>query len=372
MRFSAVRKYLTPLFLVTMMVAAISPSVARATRLKDLCAIQGAQENTLTGIGLVVGLAGTGDSAKDALNRQQRMLDRLNIDVETIGNLASDNIAVVMVDAVFPAFGKQGTQIDVRVSSLYDCESLEGGTLLETMLYGMDKEVYAVSRGPLSIGGFNADAGGGSVRKNHVTVGRIPMGATIEREIPSTITDGERITLQLKRPDFITANKIQEAINSSLNDAVASALGAGAINVKIPLQQQSDLVAFIALLQGINVQPDFPGRVVINERTGTLVIGGDVMIRPCQVAHGNLTVKIDSESFVSQPEPFSPGGETVVTEEQTVDVLEGEAYFNEVKGTSAGDVAMSLNKLKVSPRDMIAIFQALREAGALDADLEIM
>jgi len=344
---------------------------AHGSRIKDLCAVQGAQENALTGVGLVVGLAGTGDGNEDALRRQQRLLERLDIDVDQVGGLNSDNIAVVVVDAMYPPFAKQGTRIDVRVNALYDCESLEGGTLLQTMLYGIDGQVYALAQGPLSVGGFSAGAGGTGVAQNHVTVARIPMGATIEREIPSTITDGERVTLQLKRPDFITANKIQMAINDEFQEDAASALGPGTINVRIPKDRQHDLVSFMAAVQNIHVEPDFPARVVINERTGTLVIGGDVIVRPCQVAHGNLTLEVATTPVVSQPAPLSEG-ETVVSEVTDVRVSQEEGYLMPVQGTSASDVAMALNALKVTPRDMISIFQALREAGALDADVEIM
>ncbi|MFO7976020.1 MAG: flagellar basal body P-ring protein FlgI [Candidatus Hydrogenedentota bacterium] len=350
--------------------ALIVPS-AHGSRIKDLCVVQGAQENALTGVGLVVGLAGTGDGNQDALRRQQRLLERLEIDVDQVAGLNSDNIAVVVVDAMYPPFAKQGTRIDVRVNALYDCESLKGGTLLQTMLYGIDGEVYAIAQGPLSLGGFSAGQGGTGVAQNHVTVARIPMGATIEREIPSTITDGERVTLQLKRPDFITAHKIQMAINDEFQEEAASALGPGTINVRIPTDRQHDLVSFMAAVQNIHVEPDFPARVVINERTGTLVIGGEVIVRPCQVAHGNLTIEVATTPVVSQPAPLSEG-ETVTAEVADVEVTQEEGYLMPVQGTSANDVAMALNALKVTPRDMISIFQALREAGALDADVEIM
>jgi flagellar P-ring protein precursor FlgI len=347
---------------------------ANAARLADLCEIQGAaRENDLQGIGIVVGLAGTGDKAPAAILAQERMLSRLGIDVTSANELRSDNVAIVAVTAKLPAFAKQGTRIDVHVSSLYDSKSLEGGTLLETYLNGQDEQVYAIAQGSLSVGGFNAGGGGGtSVRKNHVTAGRIPMGAYVEREVPSTITDGERINLLLKRPDFTTANNIQEALNSLLGAGMASALGAGTINIIVPTDEQSDLVAFIARVLAVDVAAGYPSKVVINERTGTIVVGGSVMVKPCQVAHGNLTIRITATPLVSQPPPFSDTGATVVTEVQDVEPVEELAYLMPVEGTSAADVADALNQLKVTPRDMISIFQALREAGALEADLEIM
>jgi len=355
--------------------ASLAATPAAATRIKDLCEIQGARGNMLIGIGLVAGLAGTGDSTSAAVIAQQRMLERLDIGVDTIKELKSDNAAVVMVTADLPAFAKEGTRVDVIVDSLYDCKSLEGGTLLETHLRGpgSNDTVYAVAQGSVSIGGFNAGGGGGTgVRKNHATAGRVPMGAYIEREAPSTITDGERIVLLLKRPDFTTANNIQEALSAQIGPGCATALGAGTVHARIPAEERADLVAFIARVQDIQVESDVGSKIVINERTGTIVVGAGVMIKPCQVAHGSLTIKIATTPVVSQPAPLSPLGETVVGQVQSVVAEEEEAYLMPVEGTSAGEVAEALNKLKVTPRDMISIFQALREAGALEADLEIM
>jgi flagellar P-ring protein precursor FlgI len=209
------------------------------------------------------------------------------------------------------------------------------------------------------------------VRKNHATAGRVPMGAYVEREVPSTITDGERLVLLLKRPDFITADNLQRELNEKIDPGCAKALGAGTVHVKIPEDARHDLVSFIARLQDIEVESDVGSRVVINERTGTIVVGARVMIKPCQVAHGNLTIKISTTPQVSQPAPLS-GGQTVATQTQRVGVSEQEAFLAPVQGTSAGEVAEALNKLKVTPRDMISILQALRQAGALEADLEIM
>lgn len=356
---------------------AVAP-FAQGARIKDLCEVQGARGNPLKGVGLVVGLAGTGDKNIDALRRQWHLLERLNVEVEKLKDLVSGNTAVVLVDATLPAFAKEGTRIDVRVSSIGSCQSLEGGTLTETFLYGpgpADSIVYAIAQGPISVGGFNAEAGGGgsaaSVRKNHVTTGRIPMGAYVEREVPSTITDGERITLLLKRADFSTAENIRQAVDEKYGDGIASALSASTITVRIPETRNEGLIAFIAELEDIAVDADLPARVVINERTGTLVVGGDVMIKPCQVAHGNLSIEIARTPEVSQPAPLSRGVTTVTAQTDLV-ATEDTGYLMPVEGTSAADVAAALNNLRVTPRDMIAIFQALREAGALDADLEIM
>ena len=359
--------------------AVLLPVSAHAARIKDLCEVQGARGNPLKGIGLVVGLAGTGDKNVDAVQRQLRMLERLDIEVEKLKDLVSANTAVVIVDATLPAFAKEGTRIDVRVSSIGNCQSLEGGTLTETYLYGpgaADGTVYAIAQGPVSVGGFNVESGGGgggaAVRKNHVTAGRIPMGAYVEREVPSTITDGERITLLLKRADFATADNIRHVIDDKYGVTSASALSASTITVRIPELRHTDLISFIAELEEITVQADLPSRVVINGRTGTLVVGGDVMIKPCQVAHGNLTIAVAQTPEASQPAPFSRTGDTVVTATTDLEANEEPGALMPVQGTSAAEIANALNRLKVTPRDMIAIFEALRFAGALDADLEVM
>jgi len=280
----------------------------------------------------------------------------------------------VSVTATLPAYAKEGTRLDVKVDSLFDATSLEGGNLLETHLTGPGQSdtVYAVAQGPVSVGGFNADASGGTgVRKNHVASGRIPMGAYVEREVPSTITDGQRITLLLKSPSFGAADSIQEALNQALGEDSAIAMGAGTVRVTIPEEDQANLVAFITRVQDISVETRQPTRVVLNERTGTIVVGGDVVIKPCHVAHGSLTIKIAITPEAVPPLPLT-FADTEVIETAEVEAEEVEAVLMPVEGTSAGDVAQALNKLRVTPRDMISIFQALHKGGYLEADLEIM
>jgi flagellar P-ring protein FlgI len=345
---------------------------ASAVRIRDLCDIQGARGNSLMGIGIVTGLAGTGDKAADTIRAQEQMLRRLGVDVEKRGDLTSKNVAIVSVTAVIPPFAKEGTRFDVKVQSVYDAASLEGGTLMDTLLTGADGEVYAVAQGPISVGGFNADASGGtSIRNNHTTAGTIPMGAFVEREIPSTITDGERIMLLLTRPDFGTARNIQNAIVASMGSGSASALGAGTVSVTIPVDERGSLVNFVANLQEISVEAEVPARIIFNERTGTIVVGGDVQIKPCHVAHGGLTIRISAQPVVSQPLPFSDGV-TVVEDETVIELEEKEVSLMPIGGASAAEVAEGLNRLKVTPRDMISIFQALRQAGVLDAELITM
>ncbi len=347
---------------------------ARAVKIREICEIQGARPNELKGVGYVVGLAGTGDKAALTVEAQQRMLDRMGIEIDNPKALSGKNSALVMVTATLPAYVKEGTRIDVKVDALADCKSLEGGMLLETYLYGPgpNKTVYALAQGPISVGGFNTDASGGSsVRENHVTAGRVPGGATIEREVPSTITDGERIVLTVNQPDFQTASELQQAINLEFGDGTATALGAGSLRIGIPMEEQSNLVGFIARLQDVDVRTKQPARIVINERTGTIVVGGEVVIKPCQVAQGSITIKIDTATEVT-PAPVFSDQPPAVTQNQTLAVTKEDAHLMPVQGTSAADVAQALNQLKVTPRDMIAIFQALSKAGALEAELETM
>jgi len=340
-------------------------------RVKDVADIQGARANFLRGYGLVIGLDGTGDGATLALRTQQRLLRRMKVEITEARELSSDNVAVVMVTAELPAFAKEGTRIDVVVNCLGDANSLEGGTLLETLLMGIDDEVYAVAQGSVSIGGFNVGGAGAGVQKNHPTVGRIPGGALVEREVPSVITDGRSINLLPRQRDFVTASRMATAINKGLGEDTAVALNAGMINVRIPDEWMHDLVGFVALVQEIEVAPDQQAKVLINERTGTVVIGGEVTLSPVSIAHGNLTIEVSVVPEASQPPPLS-GGETVITETATTAVTEEKVRLIPVQGADVKELADALNKLQVTPRDLMSIFQALKRAGALHAELEIM
>ncbi|MCX8064891.1 MAG: flagellar basal body P-ring protein FlgI [Candidatus Hydrogenedentes bacterium] len=351
------------------------PSSTYSAKIRDLCEVQGVRGNILKGIGLVVGLAGTGDSVPVTRLAQRQMLERLGLTISNLKDVSPKNSALVMVTAEIPPFAKEGTRVDVKVDAIGDCKSLEGGMLLETHLRGpgLGDTVYAVAQGPVSIGGFNAERGGGGtgMRKNHPTSGRIPLGAYIEREVPSTITDGKRIVLLLKRPDFQSADRIRQAIDNEFRESIALAMGGGAIRVTVPDIYCQDLVGFIARIENIEVTTSPPAKIVINERTGTIVIGGDVVVKPCEVAHGNLTIKITTTPQVTPATPFTQS-QPVVTETSALEVQESDAYLMPIAGTSASEVAQALNKLKISPRDMISIFQALKEAGALEAELEVM
>ncbi len=353
---------------------AIAGAVGRAEaspRVKDIADIQGARPNFLRGYGLVVGLNRSGDGAPVALRAQQQLLRRMDVEVTEMRQLSSDNVAVVIVTAELPAFAKEGTRIDVIVNSMFDAKSLEGGTLLETFLQGMDGLVYAVAQGPVSIGGFNVGGAGAAIQKNHPTVGRVPRGALVEREVPSIITDGSNINLLPRQRDFVTASRIAMAINDSYGENVAVALNAGMINVRVPEEWTDDMVGFIAAVQEIEVVPDQPAKVLINERTGTVVVGGQVRLSPVAIAHGNLTIEVSVVTGVSQPPPLSRG-ETVVTETALAQFVEEKVRLVPVEGADVKELAEALNRLQVTPRDLMSIFQALKEAGALHAELEIM
>jgi len=354
------------------LVALVILEANAAMAIRDLCDVQGARDNTLSGVGIVVGLRGTGDSAEAAVLAQKNVLDRLGVDIKDLDTLSSKNVAICTVTATLPPFSKEGTAIDVTVQSIYDAKTLEGGQLLETYLRGPSGEtVYAVASGPISVGGFDSDVSAGtSVRKNHGTVGRIPGGGMVEQEVPASITDGERMTLLVKRPSIEAADGIREQINLAYGEGTADALSGGSIRVRIPLEHQNDLIAFIAELNKLKVEIEQPAVVIINERTGTIVVGGEVMIKPCQVAHGSLTVKIASTATPVPALPFTDA-EPIVVDNADVEVEEPEVYLAPVQGTSAAEVAQALNSLRLTPRDMIAIFDAIHKAGALEAELEI-
>lgn len=350
----------------------IGANTHAAMAIRDLCDVQGARDNTLSGVGIVVGLRGTGDSAEAAILAQKNVLDRLGLDIQDLDSLSSKNVAICTVTATLPPFSKEGTAIDVTVQSIYDAKTIEGGQLLETYLRGPSGDtVYAVASGPVSVGGFDTDVSSGtSVRKNHGTVGRIPGGGMVETEVPASITDGERLTLLVKNPSFEAADGIRQQINLLYGEGTADALSGGAVRVKIPLEKQGDLIAFIAELNKLKVDVEQPAVVIINERTGTIVVGGDVMIKPCQVAHGSLTVKIATTATPVPALPFTDA-EPIVVENADVEAEEPEVYLAPVQGTSAAEVAQALNSLRLTPRDMIAIFDAIHKAGALEAALEI-
>jgi flagellar P-ring protein precursor FlgI len=353
---------------------ACSAAGAGAVRVKDIAHIDGARSNQLMGYGLVVGLDGTGDSKQTMFTPQAvaNMLQDFGINVPA-GLIRVKNVAAVMVSADLPAFATPGDRIDVTVSSLGDARSLQGGTLLQTPLQAADRQVYAAAQGPISIGGFSAASAGTQVQKNHPTVGRIPGGALVERGVPTTLDHGGAVNVSLSEPDFATASRIAVAVNQRLGQSLATACDGGTVMVQIPPERQADLVGFIADIGQVDVQPDVAAKVIVNERTGTVIIGGNVTISPVAVAHGGLTVEISKELLVSQPPPLAPKtGETVVVPHSEVLAHEAEGALTPMKGQTVAELVRSLNAIKVSPRDIIAILQAIKQAGALQAELEII
>ncbi len=349
---------------------------ADGVRLRDLVMIAGARDNQLVGFGLVAGLAGDGD--KDPIYTQQtiaNMLQRYGVNVQPVlAQISAKNVAVVMVTADIPAFVKQGSRIDVQVASIGDAKSLQGGVLLQTPLLGADNKVYAVAQGTLAVGGFSVGTGGGggaTVTKNHPTVAQIINGAIVEREIPAQIVRDDTVELLLREPSFISVALAADAINQIFTNS-AHAVDSTSVRVHMPEEAKNNPMDFIAALEDIEINPDTPARVIINERTGTIVATADVKISSCAVACGNITINIASTLDVSQPSPFSSTGRTVVTPRTTTTVSENKASLVPLPELPTVEkVAAALNALGVTPRDMMAIFQAMKQAGALQAELLI-
>lgn len=345
---------------------------AHAERIKEIANIEGVRENHLIGYGLVVGLDGTGDKSGTEFTIQSlvNMLNRFGIRVDP-NDVKVKNVAAVVVTAELTPFKRPGSRIDVVVSSIGDAKSLQGGTLLFTPLRGADSEIYAVAQGPVSIGGFGGSgAGGTSVQKNHLTVGRIPGGGLVEKEIPLRL-DGD-LSLVLRDIDFTTSSRVAERIDSVFNEDVAEPVDGMRIRLHIPSRYRGRVVDFISSVEAIDVPVDTTSRVVVNERTGTVVIGENVRISTIAISHGNLTVQVVTRHRISQPNPFGEG-ETVVKPESNVRLEEEEARLIMVeKGVTLGDLVNALNALGVTPRDLISILQALKAAGALHARLELI
>lgn len=353
---------------------AFSGNAYSMVRIKDVAKINGMENEQLIGYGLVVGLNGTGDGTKSTftVNSIVSMLEKMGVTV-SIDEIRVKNVAAVMVTAEMPPFTPKGSRIDVTVSSLGDASSLEGGQLLMTPLRSPDGVTYVLAQGPVSIGGFNVNAGAGNViRKNHSTVGRIPNGGIVKKSRDDDIINDDQFTLVMDDPDFESVTNIANQINFKYKMMIARALNSRLIKVKVPPQFKMNPVRFIAEVGEMTVEVDKPARVVINERTGTIVIGGNVVIDEVAIAHGNLKIEIKANYGVSQPMAFASGESVVVPEIETV-VENKEAKFFAVRPSSTvGDIASALNELGVTPRDMVAIFQALKQAGALKAELVIM
>ena len=358
------------LFLIVLLLA----DSALAARVKDIAHIKGVRSNQLVGYGLVVGLDGTGDDTKKgkfASEAMANMLDKFGISVSA-DSIDLDNAAAVMLTAELPPFSSNGSRIDVLVSSIGDANSLQGGTLMLTPLRGPDGRVYAMAQGPVSVGGFSLGGGGGKAAKNHPTVGRIANGAMIEREPPSTMFTDGKIILTLNQPDFMTVSRMAKIVNETFQKNIAIPLDAGTVEVTPPDGDRGVLIPFLAVIENLQVAPDVRARVVIDERTGTVVVGRNVMLDDVAVAHGNLTIQISAMPMVSQPPAFS-GGETVALLDKQITVNEEPGKLIVVpRGVNIDDLVKALNAIGVSPRDLIAIFQAIKASGALHAELEVI
>ena len=346
-------------------------------RIVDMTRIEGMRTNQLSGYGLVVGLNGSGDSSSNQATVQSiaNVLDEYGIEVGA-DQVESQNVAAVIVTATLPAYAYSGDQIDVTVNSIGDADSLQGGTLLQTPLEAANGDIYAVAQGPVSIGGYNVEGGGGnSQRQNHPTVGMIPSGALVEREIEANLNK-EEFTYILNQPNFTTARYMSQAINDqfeylSESSKIAKALSPARVKVKVPTEYENQPVNFISQINNLEVRSSMNAKIVINERTGTIVMGHNVRISTVSVAHGNLTVTISTTEEVSQPEPLSEG-ETETTEETDITVEQEEAHMTvvESRGTIQ-NLTTALNTIGATPRDIIAIIQQIKAAGALHAELEI-
>ncbi len=349
---------------------------AAASRIKDVADFEGVRENLLIGYGLVVGLSGTGDDLGDvAFTRESLigMLERLGVNSRG-GDLDPDNVAAVMVTASLPPFARQGSQIDVHISALGTAESLLGGTLLVTPLIGADGEIYGVAQGQVQVGGFSAQGNAETVQKGVPTAGRIPNGATVELEVPFDLQSMDSVKLGLRNPDFTTARRIAQAINAFIGTRLATVLDPATVMVQVAGPYANDVVGLMTDIEQLRVEPDQVARVVIDESTGTIVIGDQVRINTVAIAQGNLTIRITETPQVSQPSPFSQTGETTTVDRTQITVDEGEDNKLTVvdSGVSLQDLVNSLNALGVGPRDMISILQAIKAAGALQAEIEVL
>ncbi|HBA56063.1 MAG TPA: flagellar biosynthesis protein FlgA [Syntrophorhabdus aromaticivorans] len=343
-----------------------------AARIKDIAHINGVRSNQLVGYGLVVGLKGTGDKSNTIFTNQSlaNMLEKMGVRVDPTKTKVN-NIAAVIVTADLPAFGKVGNRIDASVSSIGDAKSLEGGVLLLTPLRGADGEVYAMAQGPMVVGGYLASGTGATVQKNHPTVGRIPNGVTIEREISYDDFSSDLVVISLKNPDFTNARRVAEKINETFRDAARPKDG-GTIDVKTPDDLKSNPVKFISIIENLEVKPSSLARIVVDEKTGTVVIGEDLVISTVAVSHGNISVQIKEEEKVSQPLPFGRG-ETVVTPDTRMRVEEEKGRWVVMKeGITLKELVSALNASGVSTRDVITIIQTIKAAGALHAELDVI
>jgi flagellar P-ring protein precursor FlgI len=349
------------------------PRLGHCARLKDVADIEGVRGNQLLGYGLVVGLNGTGDGRLDFTQKSiSNMLEKMGLRVNPTDLTRVKNVAAVMVTATLPPFARPGSKIDVSVSSIGDAKSLQGGTLLLTALKGADGNTYAVAQGMTNLGGFAIAEGGDSAVKNHPTVATIPQGAIVERSIPFDLFQSRKVRVVLREPDFTTMTQVVRSINAAMGKPVALAVDSASVEVLLDSKKQQDPVGVVSMLEQVPVEQDVGAKVVVNERTGTIVMGAHVTIGKVALAHGNLNIAIRSETDVSQPNAFAAGQTAEVTNND-ITVTEDVEALQIVGGeVTLGDLVKALNALGATPRDLMSIFTALKTAGALNAELVIM
>ncbi len=352
------------------------PAPAQAARIKELASVQGVRSNPLVGYGLVVGLDGTGDQTTSAPFTAQSlnaMLQQMGVTVPPGASMQLKNVAAVLVTAQLPAFAQPGQSLDVNVSSLGNAKSLRGGTLIATPLKGADGQIYALAQGNLIVGGAGASAGGSKVQINHLSAGRVPEGAIVERAVPTPLNQGDTLQLDLNSNDFNTAREVARAINTKMGEGTAQALDGRVVRVRMPGPPDAR-VTFMADIENLNIDSAAPAaKVVINARTGSVVMNQAVTLKPCAVAHGSLSVTISSTPVISQPNALSTGGQTVVAEKADIAISQQAGSLIQLPaGTQLAEVVKALNSLGATPQDLLAILQAIKAAGALNAELEVI
>ncbi|MGL5758586.1 flagellar basal body P-ring protein FlgI [Plesiomonas sp.] len=358
---------------IMMAISCVLMPTAQAARIKDVAAVEGVRSNQLVGYGLVVGLTGTGEKSPFTEQSFKAMLQNFGIQIPPNVKPKINNVAAVAVTAELAAFSKQGQTIDVTVSSLGEAKSLRGGVLLQTMLKGLDGQVYAVAQGNLVVGGFSAEGNDGSkIQSNIPTVGRIPNGATVEQEVPTPFARGDFITYNLHNADFTSARRMAESINDLLGGRIAQAVDATSVRVRAP-RDATERVNFLSTVENINFDPaEEAARIVVNSRTGTIVVGQNVRLRPAAITHGGLTVTINENLNVSQPNPFSQG-QTVVTPDSNVQVDQSKSKMVKFDpGVTLDDLVRAVNDIGAGPSDVMAILEALKQAGAIQGELVVI
>lgn len=348
-------------------------SASHGARLKDMASVKGVRSNQVIGYGLVVGLKGTGDKAGATFTTQslRSLLAKMGIAIDPSA-IRVANVAAVMVTADLPPFARAGTSIDAVVSSVGDASSLQGGMLLMTPLMGNDGQIYAIAQGGISIGGFSVEGGGASLSQNHPTVGTLVGGALVEREVAYSLVGKESFEIALHQPDFTTAQRTARRINEAFSASVATARDSGTLDLSIPAAFEGNAVGFLSRIEALEVEPDKRARIILNERTGTIVMGDAVRISTVAVSHGNLTVIINKQNDVSQPAPFGRG-QTARIENTDVEAFQEKSRLTVIEDTvTIGELVRALNAMGTTPTDLISIIQAIKASGALSADVEMM